>query len=52
MNMIVVENLLPRVIIGIKEMKRLNIAVIPANDCIIVDEKQIPFISKVRETEK
>lgn len=50
-NMIVVENLFPRVIIGIKEMKRLNIAVMPANDCIIVGEKQIPFISKVREAE-
>ena len=49
--MIVVDKLFPKVILGIREMKKMNISVVPKNDCITVDKQMILFISKVRETE-
>jgi hypothetical protein len=43
----VVEGFFPKVIVGIRQMKRYNIAVDPSQDCIWVGEVLIPFVSKI-----
>lgn len=43
----VVQNLFPRVIIGIRTMKTMNIILDPSNDCIVVgDGQRVPFLSR------
>jgi len=47
--MTIVDKLFPRVIIGLRDMKKMNISILPKIDCVIVDDIKIPFISKIRE---
>ena len=42
----VVDNIFPNVIIGLKTMKRENIVINPAKDCIFVKGSQAQFLSK------
>lgn len=44
---IVVDNLFPKVLIGIRDMKTLDVSVVPRNDCIMINNTRIPFISRV-----
>lgn len=44
---ILVDNLFPRVIIGIRTMKDIGLKIEPEHDCIRVQGNVIPFISKV-----
>ena len=43
----IVENLFPRLIIGIKSMKEHRIQIVPQEDCIYVKNDPVSFISKV-----
>jgi hypothetical protein len=43
----VVKGIFPKIIVGIRQMKRCKIAVDPTNDCVWVENHAIPFISKV-----
>jgi predicted aspartyl protease len=43
----VASNLFPKIIVGIRGMKTLNIQLNPANSCAIVGKSNIPFVSKV-----
>jgi hypothetical protein len=43
----VVENLFPKIIIGLRYMKKENINVIPSKDGLMVKGMFIPFISKI-----
>jgi predicted aspartyl protease len=43
----VVSSIFPKIIVGIREMKKCGISVDPKNDCIWVKGKVIPFVSKV-----
>ena len=45
----IVNGIFPDIIGGIKMMKHCNISIQPANDCVIVDGRRIPFLSKVHE---
>jgi hypothetical protein len=47
LHFIVAANLFPRVIIGIRGLKTLNVKLDPANSCAIAGERDIPFISQV-----
>jgi hypothetical protein len=44
---LIVNNLFPKVIIGIRAMKTMSISIDPENDCIFVNKERIPFMSKV-----
>ena len=44
----IVKGIFPKVIIGIREMKRCNVAVDPKNDCVWIGNNKIPFVSKVQ----
>ncbi len=44
----VVESLFPRVIIGLKDMKRHDIRLLPKFDCVQIDDENVPFVSKTR----
>ena len=46
MKFTVVNNLFPKLIIGIKTMKDEDIRIIPVNDTIMVKNEYIPFLSK------
>ena len=43
----IVQGLFPKVIIGIKQMKKDGIVVDPQNDCIWFENQRVPFVSKV-----
>jgi hypothetical protein len=43
----VVRGIFPRIIVGIRQMKRCHISVDPKNDCIWIKNSRIPFVSKV-----
>lgn len=43
----IVNGLFPRVIVGIREMKRCQITVDPAGDCAWIRGNRVPFVSKV-----
>ena len=43
----VAESLFPKVIVGIRLMKTAGVQVRPADDCIVIGEETIPFLSKV-----
>jgi hypothetical protein len=43
----VVKGIFPKVIVGIRQMKRCGIAVDPARDCIWFGDRMVPFVSKV-----
>ena len=49
----VVENVFPKIIIGIKLMKYNRIQIVPQEDCIYVQNERVNFVSKtlVSETE-
>ena len=42
----VVENIFPKIIVGLRMMKQWKIDIIPSNDCIRVEGVDIPFMSK------
>lgn len=46
---LVVEGLIPRVIFGIRSMKRRNLSVNPAENCIRINGEKIPFVSAITE---
>jgi len=48
----VVQGLFPKIIIGIRQMKKSNIVVDPRNDCIWIEDKRAPFVSSVRPLEE
>lgn len=43
----VVESIFPNVIIGIRTMKKERISIIPAWDCVKVENASVPFVSKI-----
>jgi hypothetical protein len=43
----VIDHLFPKIIVGIRAMKDLNITVDPGKDCIWVEDKNVPFLSHV-----
>ena len=43
----IVRGIFPKIIIGIRQMKRCDIVVDPMNDCIWFKNRPIPFVSKV-----
>jgi hypothetical protein len=43
----VVRGIFPRIIVGIRQMKRCQISVDPKYDCIWIKNNRIPFVSKV-----
>jgi hypothetical protein len=45
----VVKNVFPKVIIGIRTMKTMNVCIDPVNDCAIInDQVRLPFLSKIQ----
>ena len=43
----VVDKIFPNIIVGLKTMKKENIAIIPRNDCLVIDGNDtVPFLSK------
>ena len=46
MEFVVVPQIFPKIIIGLKQMKHSNICVVPKFDCIYVKNEKIPFVSK------
>ena len=51
-NFLVVKNLFPKVIVGIRAMKDLKMTIDPCNNQVVVSGAQIPFLSRVyAETE-
>ena len=44
----VVQNLFPKIIIGIRAMKDMNIAVDPAKECVWVNGTRVPFLARVQ----
>jgi len=46
----IVENLFPRVILGIVALKQLKISLCPESSCAIVKNEKVPFLSKVDST--
>jgi len=49
---LLVNNLFPRVIIGISAMKDLNVEISPPQSCAFVNNVKLPFISRVVSDEK
>ena len=47
--MTIVDKLFPRIIIGIRDIKKMNIALLTKLDCATIDKIKIPFISKIKE---
>ena len=45
---IMVNNLFPRVFIGIKTMKNIKIEISPNKECITVNRKNLPYISGIQ----
>jgi hypothetical protein len=52
MKFTVVDKIFPKLIVGIKYMKRFDIKVIPASDSIMIGEEKIGFLSKIEEVEE
>ena len=48
----IVRGLFPKVIVGIRQMKRCNIMVDPGNDCVWVGTRRVPFVSKVQSIDE
>ena len=44
---VMINNLFPRVFVGIKSMKNMNISVHPNEECIKINRVKVPFISGV-----
>lgn len=44
----VVPNLFPRVILGIRALKDLNVKIDPPNDCVEVEGQKIKFLSRTQ----
>jgi hypothetical protein len=47
----IVRGIFPKVIVGIRQMKKSQIAVDPKNDCIWISNKRVPFVSKIDSIE-
>ena len=47
----IVENVFPKIIIGIKSMKSNKIQIVPQEDCIYVQNERVNFVSKTRVSE-
>jgi hypothetical protein len=44
----VIDKLFPRIIMGIRAMKDFSVSVDPANDCVWVGGKSVPFLSNIQ----
>lgn len=43
----IVQGIFPKVIVGIRQMKKCNISVDPSNDSIWISSHRVPFVSKI-----
>ena len=47
----IIDNLFPRVIIGMKTMKQIGLKILPQLSGVEINNKFVPFISKVEDTD-